>query len=80
MQLLKWAAHSLGGNMAGFAVFTGVPLLVAFSWLDYLDGTLTVTRFLFLALISISGGALVGVPVWFTILRPLVRRKLAGTK
>lgn len=79
LPFLKWASTSLIGNIVLLELFAGMPLFIAFLYLNYSEGTLTMTWGLLIAVVSGLIGVAGGLFSWFTVAQPLIKRRESKT-
>lgn len=73
--VVRWVARSLPGHIILFGlVWPGVANLLMMA-LSYSEGDLTVSGALHGFIVFILGGVILGLIVWFTVTRPLIRWK-----
>src|SRR4051794_31893280 len=75
-RLLTWASRSLLGNVVLFEILLGLPSFVMFSYMDYERGILTPMRMIFVCVICLTEGLMLGAIIWFGVTRPAINRKL----
>ena len=74
-RFFRSASFSMVGNIVLAELLVAAPLLLLFTITFHFDGTLTLGWFFYMAFISAVAGAVLGLLVWFTVARPLIRRK-----
>lgn len=71
---LKWLGTSLSGHVCLAVVLVSFPLFGVLSSLNYSEGTLTVRWAVWIFFISCISDVVVGVLLWYTFSRPLIKR------
>jgi hypothetical protein len=73
--LIKKARSTFLGHVVFLEVLWGVPMATFFIWKNYTDGALTIRWALWCILVSAAGALIVASLFWFTMTRPLLRRR-----
>jgi hypothetical protein len=71
---IRWCARSLKGHLVLFGFTFGVVMSAVFLWLNWTQGTLTVSWALLVVGYSFVGGVIGGALVWYRITRPRMLR------
>lgn len=71
----RWGSQSLLGHMVMGALLFGLPLYLIQIYYAVVNQALTLNRFLLGVVVYLVAGAVFGVIMWFTLSRPLIKRK-----
>lgn len=74
-QFLKWCSFSPAGHVVLFELAIAAPIFLVFSILIGLAGRMSSGLALGMAAVLALGGAVVGLLTWFTVTRPLIRKR-----
>jgi len=72
---IEWASSSALGHIASIGSIFSFVEIAAFLIPDYLDGTLTLARALYLVVVFVSLGVAVALLTWYTVTLPLIKRR-----
>lgn len=78
VNFLRWTVSTWFGCVVGLGTLVAVPMCALFLYLNYVEGSLDVSWGLWIAFVSAVGGIVWATLFWFTVLRPLIRRRTAG--
>jgi hypothetical protein len=77
---LKWAASSARGTVTLFLVLFGVPMMLLGLHLNFVEGTLTLDWAFHVVFYTLFIGAVGGLLMWYTLVRPLRARATANNR
>jgi len=73
--IIVWACASALGHIAVFGSIFSLAEIGAFVVPEYLDGTLTLARGVYLVVLFVWLGAAASVATWYTVTLPLMKRR-----
>ncbi len=74
----KWSSHCLIGHVVLSLIAWTIPMFFVFRDSMYIGGVMSLGRVLYLVSLVIGGGVIVATLFWFTVSRPLIRRRDKG--
>lgn len=74
-KFFKWGSSSLSGHLVLFEVTCATPLFIFALGTMYSEGTLTVVRALYMAIVCSALVAIGAALFWYTFSLPLIKRR-----
>jgi hypothetical protein len=74
-RFLIWAATSLTGHVVFFELIFAIPMAIIFTYLNYIQGTLTVSWAIWIVGLSAAVSIIISILIWTTITMPRIKRR-----